>query len=142
MQEYIDFFSNNLVLVLAWIATAGFLAFSILQGKLNKVSSVSAQEAITLINKQNALVVDIRSQDEYKKGHIVNSKNITQSQITDGKFSEIENHKDMPIILVCETGHRSSGAGGKLSKAGFTQVYNLLAGMSGWQSENFPTTKK
>ena len=142
MQEYIDFFSNNLMLSLAWIATAGFLAFSFLQGKLNKVNSVTTQEAITLINKQNAIVVDIRTQDEYKKGHIVNSKNITQSQITDGKFSEIENHKDTPIIVVCETGHRSSGAGAKLSKAGFTQVHNLQTGMSGWQSENFPTTKK
>jgi rhodanese-related sulfurtransferase len=142
MQEYIDFFSNNLILTIAWIVLAAMVVNSFLKDKLTGVKSVNTQEATFLINKQNAIVVDIRSQDEYKKGHIVNAKNIPLSQIEQGNLAGIESHKETPIILVCDSGARTSGAATKLVKAGFTQVHNLLAGMGGWQSANLPTTKR
>jgi rhodanese-related sulfurtransferase len=142
MQEYIDFFSNHLMLTVAWFGVAAMLVTTLVQGKLSGVKSINTQEATLLINRQNALVIDIRTNEEYKKGHIVNAKNITLSQIDEGKFAGIENHKETPIILVCESGARSSSAASKLVKAGFTQVTNLLAGMSGWESANLPMTKK
>lgn len=142
MQEYIDFFSNHVYLTMAWVGIAVILVHTLIQGKLSGVKSVNTQEATLLINKQNAIVVDIRTSEEFKKGHIVNAKNITVSQINEGKFAGIENHKDTPIILVCESGARTSGSAAKLAKAGFTQVNTLLAGMGGWQSANLPTTKK
>ncbi len=142
MQEYIDFFSNNLMLTVAWVVIAALLLHSLIAPKLTGVKSISTQEATLLINKENAIVVDIRSSDEYKKGHIVNAKNITASQIEQGKFPGIESHKDAPIILVCDSGARTASAAGKLLKAGFTQVHSLLSGMSGWQAANLPTTKK
>jgi rhodanese-related sulfurtransferase len=130
------------MLTIAWVVIAVLLVQTFVQAKLTTVKNVTTQEATLLINKQNAIVVDIRSSDEYKKGHIVNAKNITASQIEQGKFGGIENHKDTPIILVCDSGARTSKAATKLFKAGFTQVNNLLSGMHGWQSENLPTTKK
>jgi len=142
IQEYIDFFSNHLMLTAAWVGIAVLLVTTLVQSKLSGVKTVNVQEATLLINRQNAIVVDVRSADDYKKGHIVNAKNITVSQIEEGKLAGIENHKDTPIILVCESGTRSSGAASKLAKAGFTQVSNLLAGMGGWQSANLPITKK
>lgn len=142
MQEYIDFFSNNLMLSMAWLAIAVILVNSIIKDKLSAVKSVNAQQATLMINKENALFVDVRSSDEYKKGHIVNAKNITLSQIEQGKFTGIENNKQTPIIVVCESGARAAGAANKLYKAGFTQVYNLSAGMDGWVSASLPTTKK
>ena len=142
MQEYIDFFSNHLMLTIIWIVTASLLVHSFIEGKLSKTKNVTRQEAIQLINKQSAIVVDVRSKDEYKKGHIVDAKNITESQIEEGKFPGIENKKDTPIILVCDSGMRTQSAAAKLFKAGFTQVNSLVAGMDGWKSENLPTTKK
>jgi rhodanese-related sulfurtransferase len=142
MQEYIDFFSNHLMLTIAWIALVAMVVMSFIKDKLTGVKSVTAQEATSLINKENAIVVDIRSKDEYQKGHIVNAKNITLSQIEEGKLAGIESHKNSPIILVCDSGAGTSSAATKLVKAGFTQVHNLLAGMNGWQSANLPTTKK
>lgn len=142
MQEYIDFFSNNPMLSIAWLVIAVMLVMSFVKDKFTGVKSVTAQQATLLINKQNAIVVDTRNSDEYKKGHIVNAKNIPLSQIEKGQLAGIENHKETPIILVCESGARSSSAAGKLVKAGFTQVNNLLSGMSGWRAENLPTTKK
>ena len=74
MQEYIDFFSNHPILTIAWIVVAVLLVYTFVQNKMTNVKNVTTQEATLLINKQNAIVVDIRSSDEYKKGHIVNAK--------------------------------------------------------------------
>lgn len=142
MQEYIDFFSNQPMLSIAWLAIAAMLVASLVKSKISGVKSIAAQDAIMMINKQNAIIVDVRPADEYKKGHIVNAKNIPVSQIDKGAFSEIEKHKESPIIVVCASGDRSSSAASKLVKAGFTQVNNLLSGMNGWASEKLPTTKK
>jgi rhodanese-related sulfurtransferase len=142
MQEYIDFLSNNPMLSLAWVAIAVMLIHSLVKDKISGVKSITAQEATLLINKQDAIVVDVRSEDEFKKGHIVNSKNITLSQIEKGKFSAIENNKQTPIIVVCESGARSSSAAAKLVKAEFEQVTSLFSGIGGWKSANLPTTKK
>ncbi|MFT6927507.1 MAG: rhodanese-related sulfurtransferase [Psychromonas sp.] len=142
MQQYIDFFSSEPILSIAWVAIAAMLLQSLVKSKISGVKSIEAQDAIMMINKQNAIIVDVRPVDQYKKGHIVNAKNIPVSQIDEGNFSDIEKHKEAPIILVCASGDRSSGAAGKLRKAGFTQVSNLLSGMNGWAEAKLPTTKK
>lgn len=142
MQEYIDFFSNNPMLSLAWIAIAAMLIHSTVKDKISGVKTINAQQATLLINKQDAIIVDVRSKEEFQTGHIVNAKNITLSQIEEGKFSAIENNKQSPIIVVCESGARSSSAAAKLVKAEFTQVTSLHSGMSGWYSANLPVTKK
>ncbi|MDA7747301.1 rhodanese-like domain-containing protein [Psychromonas sp.] len=142
MQEYIDFISNNPMLSIAWVVIAVLLVQSVVKDKLSKINNVNPQEATLLMNKQDALVIDVRTADEFKKGHIVNAKNITLSQIEEGKLSAIENHKQTPIIVVCASGTRSGSAGDKLAKAGFEQVNNLVSGMSGWTAANLPTTKK
>lgn len=142
MQEYIDFFSNNPMLSVAWVAIAAMLIHSLVKDKISGVKTITAQEATLLINKQDAIVVDVRSEEEFKKGHIVNSKNITLSQIEKGNVTEIEKHKETPIIVVCDSGARATTAANKLVKADFKQVNCLLSGMGGWASANLPTTKR
>jgi len=142
MQEYIDFFSNNPMLSFAWVAIAAMLIQSIVKDKISGVKTINSQQATLLINKQDAIVVDVRSKEEFQTGHIVNAKNITLSQIEKGTFPAIENKKQTPIIVVCETGARSASAAAKLVKAEFTQVTSLFSGMDGWKSANLPTTKK
>jgi len=142
MQEYIDFFTNHPTLSLAWVAIAVLLIHTTVKDKISGVKTITAQQATLLMNKQDAIVVDVRSKEEFQSGHIVNAKNITLSQIEKGSFSTIENNKQTPIIVVCETGARSASAASKLVKAEFTQVTSLFSGMSGWKSANLPTTKK
>ena len=142
MQEYIDFFSNNLVLTIGWIATVFLLISGFVQSRLSHVKSINTQDTILLINKNNAIVVDVRPSDEFNQGHIVNAKNIVASQIEEGHFGGLEDHKNTPIILVCDSGARTTGVGKKLAKAGFTQLHNLSTGMNGWVTQNLPTTKR
>ena len=142
MQEYIDFISNNPMLSIAWVMIAAMLVHSFIKDKLSQFNNVNPQEATLLINKQDAIVVDVRSAEEFKKGHIVNAKNITLSHIEEGKLSAIENNKQTPIIVACASGTRSTSACDKLVKAGFEQVNNLSSGMGGWTEAKLPTVKK
>ncbi|MEI6896020.1 MAG: rhodanese-like domain-containing protein [Psychromonas sp.] len=142
MQEYIDFISNNPMLSFAWVAIATMLIHMLIKDKISGVKTINAQQATLLINREDAIVVDVRSKEEFQKGHIVNAKNILLSEIEKGNFASIENDKSTPIIVVCESGTRSTSAAAKLVKAQFTQVTSLFSGMSGWKTANFPTTKK
>ena len=142
MQEYIDFFMSQPMLSVAWIAIAGMLINSIIQNKISKVKNITPAEAVTLMNKENAVVVDIRSVEDFKKGHLLGSINIPVAKIDKGSFSSIEKDKNSPIIMVCDSGTRSSGAAKKLVAAGFENVSNLATGINGWTSASFPTTKK
>ncbi len=142
MEQFIEFVSNNPMLSLAWVGLAGALVYSIVKGKLSKVTLVDHQRATMLMNKEDAVVVDVRSDEEFRKGRIVGAKQLPESQIQAQNFSAVEKYKDTPIIVVCETGMRSSGAADKLSKAGFTKVYNLRGGMAAWREANLPVSKK
>lgn len=142
MQEYIDFFTGQPMLSVAWIAIAGMLINSLIQSKISKVKSISPAEAVTLMNKEDAVVVDVRTAEDFKKGHILGALNIPVAKIDKGSFSAIEKNKNSPIIMVCDSGTRSTGAAKKLVAAGFENVSNLATGINGWTSASFPTTKK
>ena len=142
MQEYMTFFSNHTVLVLSWFGLSGALAYSFVQSKISGVNTIGCQEATQLINQEEAIVVDVRSAEEFRKGHIVSAKNLPLSQIQNKKFTGIENKKQIPIILVCESGMRSSGAAKVLRGAEFDKVYNLRGGMGQWRSDKLPVSKK
>lgn len=142
MQEYIEFASNNPKLTLAWFAIAGYLVYSTVNSLLSKVESVNNQQAIALINKEDAVIVDVRSADEFRKDHIINAINLPSEDIEANKVALIEKYKNTPIIVMCETGMRSSGPAKCLTKMDFITVYNLSGGIASWKDANLPTVKK
>src|SRR4051812_39555447 len=82
--------------------------------------AVSPQDATLMINRRDALVLDVRSPEEYGKGHILNARNVPLSQL-EGRAGELQKHKTRPVI-VCEDGARSAAAG-VLRKIGFEKVH-------------------
>ena len=142
MQEYIEFAMRHESLVLAWIGLATAVIASAVKAKLSPVKQVEHQAAVALINKQDAVVVDVRTQEEFAKGHIANAHHMPLAQIEQGNTTEIDKHKEKPVIVVCETGDRADKAATKLVKAGFQQVYLLRGGLSQWRASNLPVTKK
>ena len=142
MQEYIEFAMRHEILVLAWIGLATAVIASAVKAKLSPVKQVEHQAAVALINKQDAVVVDVRTQEEFAKGHIANAHHMPLAQIEQGNTTEIDKHREKPVIVVCETGDRADKAATKLVKAGFQQVYLLRGGLSQWRASNLPVTKK
>jgi len=142
MQEYIDFASKNAALCLAWVGILGFLIYSLVTSTLSKVKAVNNNQAVVLMNKEDAVIVDTRSGEEYRKSHILNSVNVTVADITANKLTLIEKYKNSPIIVMCDTGMSSNKAANQLVKLGFTTVHTLSGGMVSWKDANLPTVKK
>ncbi len=93
-----------------------------------------------LINRENALVVDLRPAGDFEKGHIPGAKHVQMSQF-DPENKKLAAARALPVVLVCKDGQASSGAAKRLKKAGFEQVYVLDGGILGWQQADLPLVK-
>jgi thioredoxin 1 len=113
--------------------TVLFFTYSFSQTVIN----VDAIKFSQIIQSGNGIVLDVRSPQEYSRGHIANSTliNISDRDFTN-KVTMLQ--KDKPIYVYCLSGSRSRAAADYLSKNGFSQVYNLQHGLMEWQSNNLP----
>lgn len=103
-------------------------------------STVTPQQLTNLINRQQAAVIDLRDQAEFRKGHIVDAINIPYAKL-DERIEELEKLREKPIVLVCKLGQYSSAAGKQLLQKGFKQVYRLSGGIGEWQNAQLPLIK-
>ncbi|HVJ25047.1 MAG TPA: rhodanese-like domain-containing protein [Burkholderiales bacterium] len=101
---------------------------------------VTPAQATHLINREDALVVDVRDPGEYAAGHILGAKNVPLARI-DERAAELGKRKDRPLILYCDTATRSGKAISALKKQGFTRVANLNGGLGAWQQAGLPVEK-
>ncbi len=97
-------------------------------------------ELTALINRENALVVDVSASNDFEKGHIAGSRNVTPSQL-DPESKLLSGSKQAPVVLTCRNGHASADAAKKLKKAGFEQLYWLDGGIAAWQQADLPLVK-
>ena len=101
---------------------------------------VNTARATELINREDALLLDVRDPGEYGAGHILGAKNLPVSRIDDGG-AELAKRKDRPLIVYCEGSDRSSKAAAALRRQGFTRVVNLSGGLGAWQQAGLPVEK-
>ena len=101
---------------------------------------VDTTRAIALINRQDALVLDVRDPGAYGAGHILGAKNLPLARIEEGA-GEIAKRKDKPVIVYDEDGQRASKAAAALKRQGFTQVANLSGGIGAWRQAGLPVEK-
>lgn len=141
MQEYFTFIGNHPFLFIAFGIIVVLLFFNIFGAKLSGYQTASPADATMLINREHASFLDVRTDAEFRDGHIVNAINIPQSALPD-RLKELEKLKDKPIIVACKSGNRSGMACSMLKKNGFEHVYNLSGGILAWQNANLPITKK
>lgn len=137
MDQLIEFVTNNAILVGVWLA---FLLMLFLYNQKLSGKSVSTNQATQLINREDAVVLDIRDRKEYKAGHIAGAINIPYADLKT-RISELDKHKSVPIILVCKTGQTVSAASKMLLEKEFNAV-RLSGGMMEWSSQNLPLIKK
>lgn len=135
-----EFVQNNLLLVIAAVASGTMLLWSFLGNRVAGISEVDTLEATRLINN-DALVLDVREDSEWKIGHIPEAKHIPLGKLS-GRVSELEKFKDKAIVISCRSGHRSARACSILKKSGFDNVHNLAGGIIAWERANLPISKK
>lgn len=136
-----EFATNHYILSISWLVTAGVLVYSFFGASLRGYSSASSAMTTQLINREQAVVLDIREENEYLNGHIINSIHIPVSYLAD-RIGELDKYKGKPIIVSCRSGQHAGQACAILKKQGFENLYSLSGGMMAWQSDNLPVTKK
>ena len=134
-----EFIQQNLMWVGLAAVSGGMLLWQTFGGAGGQ--RISVNEATLLINRQDALVVDVRETAEWSAGHIPNARHIALGHLSK-HLSEIDKYKDKPIIMVCASGNRSGAACGLLKKAGFQQVFNLAGGIGAWSDAGLPMSRK
>ncbi|MGY4676704.1 rhodanese-like domain-containing protein [Pasteurella sp. P03HT] len=146
MQEFIpmakDFAQNHTLMVMAWVMVFLTVIYTFIKDFTSKVKVVTNSEAVSLMNNEDAVVIDLRSIDEFAHGHIINSLNVLPAEIKKQNVGKISQHKDTPVILVCATGMSATASAELLAKQGFNRVYSLKEGIAGWRAANLPLIKK
>lgn len=134
------FVMNNIWLVLAAAASGAILVWPLINRRLSGVPEVGALEVVQLLNRKNAVMIDVREPAEFSAGHAPNAKNIPLAQL-DQRIGELEKFKNRPAVVLCQTGGRSRAAIALLKKAGFVEVVVLAGGINAWQQANMPVEK-
>jgi len=87
----------------------------------------------------NAPIVDVRTPDEFSKGHLINAVNYDwNGNDFNAQISTLD--KSKPVFVYCLSGGRSSSAANKMRADGFKEVYELNGGIMEWRGENLPET--
>ncbi len=135
-----NFLSENAM----WIGLAAgsglMLLWPMLVRGASGVKSVTPTEAVMLINRSNALVLDVRDDAEFANGHIADAKHIPMAQLAE-RIKEIQKYKDKPILVNCQAGARSTKACDILRTNQFSQVNNLQGGLNAWLQAKLPVVK-
>jgi rhodanese-related sulfurtransferase len=134
-----EFLQENMIWAALAVVSGGMLLWPLVTG--GTVARLSPAEATLMMNREDALVLDVRETGEWSSGHIQGARHITLAQL-EKRMSEIEKFKEKPIIVVCASGNRSASACGQLKKGGFDKVYSLGGGVSSWIEANLPLTTK
>ena len=135
-----EFVQNNLLLVIAAVASGTMLLWSFFGNRVSGINEVNTLEATRLMNEE-ALLLDVREDNEWAVGRLPNAKHIRLSELSK-RLSELEKFKDKPIVVYCRSGNRSARACALLKKSGFANPNNLAGGIMAWEQANLPITRK
>jgi len=136
MDQFLEFTSNHMLLALMLTISFFVLVFSELRRKASGTTTVDPADAVRLINN-DGIVLDLRSNEAYSRGHIVNAKSIPFDEL-DAHKNKINAFKNKPIVAVCEAGTTSTRAVASLRSSGFESVYGLKGGMNAWNQAGLP----
>ena len=132
-----DFIVANWVLILAALLSGGLLLWFKLSGGGGAGAGVTPAEAVQLMNRQKAVVVDVCSPQEFAQGHIVGAKSVPLGDL-EAKLGGAVKNKALPVILVCASGMRSGRAVAIAKKLGYANARSLSGGMKSWREANLP----
>jgi rhodanese-related sulfurtransferase len=137
MSRLFEFIGNHPILVGIF---AVLLALFIRNETQRGGRGVSPQELVNLVNREGAVVLDVRDSKEFAAGHIVDAVNVPHTSL-ESRLAELEKYKEKPVTIVCKMGQHAGTAGAMLRKAGFASVSRLSGGMTEWRNQNLPVVK-
>lgn len=138
MAQFAEFVGNHWILSGVWLALVLTVIF---RQRAGASKSVGPQQAVMLINRSDAVVLDVRDKKDFDSGHIVDARHIPLSKLGQ-RLPELEKFREKPLVVVCKMGQQSSEACNTLQKAGFSQVVKLGGGITEWRAQSLPLVQK
>ncbi|MBJ7575353.1 rhodanese-like domain-containing protein [Luteimonas sp. MC1828] len=140
LEELSAFAGRNPMLALALAGITLAILYTEFARLFRGFKGLRPAELTALMNRENALVVDLQPAGDFEKGHIPGSKNVQMSQF-DPENKLLAGAKVLPVVTVCKTGVTAAQAAKRLRKAGFERVYVLDGGIAAWQQADLPLAK-
>jgi rhodanese-related sulfurtransferase len=137
MAQFLEFVGSHPILVGAFVA---LLAAFVLNETRRGGRTVSAQELVNLVNRDRAVVLDVRDRKEFQAGHVTSAINIPFPTL-EKRMEELAPHKERTVVVVCRMGQQAGAAGTLLRRAGFQDVARLSGGMLSWRNASLPVVK-
>lgn len=139
MSRFVEFVRNNILLFVVALVSGGMLLWPLVR-RTTGGPWVNTTQATYLINREDALVVDVREPNEFAAGHVLGAKNLPLARL-EAPGADLAKKKERPVIVYCDGGERSAKALATLKKQGFTRVANLSGGLGAWQQAGLPVEK-
>lgn len=139
MQRLLEFISHHPFYVGGAVLAALAVAAYELRARVESFAALSAMQAVRLMN-QGALVIDLRSKEQFDGGHIGEARNIPADALA-AQLDSLKKWREKTVITYCDTGRDGAIAARALTRSGFTKVFNLEGGLNAWVKENMPLAK-
>ena len=110
-------------------------------------SKVSPADAVMLINREKAVLIDVSEPAEYASLHAIGSRSVPFGTLEQAKAQpreipkELPKNKALPLVVVCPTGARASRAVAALKALGYENARALAGGLVAWRAANLPVEK-
>ena len=121
------------------LTSGGMLVWPLISGGMS-AGGLNATGAVQLINREKAVVVDLRDPAEFAAGHVTGARNVPLAEL-EAKLPGVIKNKALPLILVCASGARSGRGVGIAKKLGYEQAQSLGGGLKAWKAANLPIEK-
>ncbi|MDE2564357.1 MAG: rhodanese-like domain-containing protein [Burkholderiales bacterium] len=132
------FLLDNWILVVAALASGSLLAWPLVKRGAGS-GGVSTTEAVRLINRERAVLVDVAEPAEFAAGHAAGARNIPLGGLEGAKG--LPSNKALPVLLMCPSGARAARAAALLRKLGHEQAVAVAGGTAAWREAGLPMDK-
>ena len=134
-----QFIIDNWFLFLAAAVSGGLLLWPMINKGAGGAGKVSPSDAVNMINREKAVLIDVSEPAEYAAGHPLGAKSVPLGQLETS--NALPKNKALPLVVVCATGVRAGRAVGTLKKLGFENTRALAGGLEAWRAANLPVDK-
>ena len=137
LRTLVNFILDNWYLIVLALASGAMLLLPAVKGA---AGGLSAAQAVQLINREKAVVIDVCEPAEFAAGHVGGAKNIPLAQLQE-RLPQVAKNKAVPVIMVCAKGGRAARAVGIAKDLGYDKAQTLAGGLAAWREASMPVEK-
>jgi rhodanese-related sulfurtransferase len=141
MQDILVFVQAHWMLCALFVVILGYVLFEEMRHARSN-DRLSPQVCVNLMNRERALVWDIRSHDDFSAGHVVGSESVAMDDVAAQYQALTKVEREKPLIIVCQQGISAGKAAATLKGLGHQHVYILQGGIKQWQTDQLPLSSK